>query len=104
MSIDYLTCSDDMHPDQLVVPAAPMTRPGSVTAAGKGRKDRGFYDWAYIRIDGPSPGVHSLLIRNLAGEPAFYLCWTPGAVPLLALVAAADDTERQPKQATTNRR
>ena len=59
---------------------------------GTGSKGIRFYDWALVHIDTDDHdgGVHSLLIRrNRAGELAFYLCWTPTAVPLSALVGAA---------------
>jgi SRSO17 transposase len=59
-------------------------------SCGKGSKGPRFYDWAFVHIDEPTPGVHSLLVRrNRAGDLAFYLCWTPAPVPLSALVTAA---------------
>jgi SRSO17 transposase len=59
-------------------------------SAGKGSKGERFYDWAWVAIHHDTPGCHSLLIRhNLAGELAFYLCWTPGPVPLTTLIRVA---------------
>lgn len=60
-------------------------------SAGPGSKGHRWYAWALVHIDDPQPGEHRLLIRrNLrTGELAFYRCWTPGPVPLQALVRVA---------------
>lgn len=62
-----------------------------IRSAGQGSKGLRWYEWALIQIEEPGPGQHRLLIRrNLStGELAFYRCWTPGPVPLGALVRVA---------------
>jgi hypothetical protein len=62
-----------------------------IRSAGQGSKGLRWYEWALIQIDEPGPGQHRLLIRRNAstGELAFYRCWTPGPMPLAALVRVA---------------
>ena len=56
-------------------------------SAGTGSKGPRWYDWAWASAHQPG---HSLLIRRgSSGELAFYRCWSPGPVPLAALVHVA---------------
>ena len=67
-------------------------RTGSAT---KGAKD---YDWAMIGIlpddtpDGQEDGGHAFLLlrrHRYTGTVSYYLCWSPGPVPLAKLIAVA---------------
>jgi SRSO17 transposase len=60
-------------------------------SAGAGAKGKRWYDWAFAQIDARQPGHRVLLIRRnrRTGELAFYRCYTPGPVPLGALVKVA---------------
>jgi SRSO17 transposase len=67
-------------------------RTGSAT---KGAKD---YDWAMIGIlpddtpDGQEDGGHTFLLlrrHRYTGTASYYLCWSPGPVPLAKLIAVA---------------
>jgi hypothetical protein len=62
-------------------------------SAGPGAKGHRFYDWAFIRLDGDADhsGQHWLLARRnpKTKELAFYRCWMPRPVPLVALVRVA---------------
>ena len=64
-----------------------------VRSAGPGSKGLRLYQWAYLHLDEPAPerGQRYLLIRRSisSGELAYYRCWTPQAVGLRELVAAA---------------
>jgi SRSO17 transposase len=66
--------------------------PGSAwhrQSAGPGAKGPRYYHWAWIHI-GADSHRHLLIRRNRAtGELAFYLCWSPTAVPLAALIRVA---------------
>ncbi|MFD6276643.1 hypothetical protein ACFWFI_13880, partial [Streptomyces sp. NPDC060209] len=58
-------------------------------SAGNGAKDPRYYDWAWVHI-GTGSQRHLLVRRNRStGELAFYLCWSPTAVTLSALVRVA---------------
>ncbi|WP_412101887.1 IS701 family transposase [Kitasatospora purpeofusca] len=58
-------------------------------SAGAGAKGPRYYDWAWIEI-GADGHRHLLIRRNpSSGELAFYLCWSPGRVPLSELVRVA---------------
>lgn len=58
-------------------------------SAGNGAKGPRYYDWAWIHI-GTGEHRHLLIRRNPATrELAFYLCWSPSAGPLAALVRVA---------------
>ena len=67
-------------------------RTGSAT---KGAKD---YDWAMIAIlpddtpDGQEEGGHAFLLprrHRCTGTVSYYLCWSPGPVPLAKLISVA---------------
>jgi SRSO17 transposase len=60
-------------------------------SAGSGAKGHRYYDWAWTDIPGTAPGCRYLLTRRSrkTGELAFYRCYSPGPVPLGALVRAA---------------
>jgi len=60
-------------------------------SAGTGAKGHRYYDWAWVTIEGHSPGCRWLVIRRSrkTGELAFYRCYSPARVPLAALVLAA---------------
>ena len=67
-------------------------RTGSAT---KGAKD---YDWAMIEIlpddtpDGQEDGGHAFLLlrrHRYTGTVSYYLCWSPGPVPLAKLISVA---------------
>ena len=67
-------------------------RTGSAT---KGAKD---YDWAMIGIlpddtpDGQEDGGHAFLLlrrHRYTGTVSYYLCWSPGPVPLAKLISVA---------------
>jgi SRSO17 transposase len=67
-------------------------RTGSAT---KGAKD---YDWAMIAIlpddtpDGQEDGGHAFLLlrrHRYTGTVSYYLCWSPGPVPLAKLISVA---------------
>jgi SRSO17 transposase len=61
-------------------------------SAGQGAKGHRFYDWAWVDLHAPDlPGHHWLLVRRSrrTGELAFYRCFSPGPVPLAALVRVA---------------
>jgi SRSO17 transposase len=59
-------------------------------SAGNGAKGPRYYDWAWIHIGTGSHRRHLLIRRNRStGELAFYLCWSPTAVPLSELVRVA---------------
>ncbi|WP_443070392.1 IS701 family transposase [Streptomyces sp. QHH-9511] len=58
-------------------------------SAGIGAKGPRYYDWAWIHM-GSDSQRHLLIRRNrTTGELAFYLCWSPTAVPLAELVRVA---------------
>ncbi|SDK62492.1 SRSO17 transposase [Nonomuraea maritima] len=62
--------------------------------AGQGAKGPRWYAWAWARIDEPDPeceGYRWLLIRRnlISGELAFYRCYAPTPMPLMALVKIA---------------
>ncbi|MDI5969397.1 IS701 family transposase [Streptomyces sp. SL13] len=58
-------------------------------SAGTGAKGPRYYDWAWVQI-GPDSNRCLLIRCNPAtGELAFYLCWSPGQVPLSTLVRVA---------------
>lgn len=58
-------------------------------SAGAGAKGPRYYDWAWVQI-GADRNRFLLIRRNPAtGELAFYLCWSPGEVPLSTLVRVA---------------
>ncbi|MFE0938462.1 IS701 family transposase [Streptomyces mutabilis] len=58
-------------------------------SAGNGAKGPRHYDWAWIHI-GTDEHRHLLIRRNRSTrELAFYLCWSPTAVPLSELVRVA---------------
>ena len=77
----------------LVKPAVwQRMRTGSAT---KGAKD---YDWAMIGIlpddtpDGQQDGGHAFLLlrrHRYTGTVSYYLCWSPGPVPLAKLISVA---------------
>ncbi|MGW5235977.1 IS701 family transposase [Streptomyces nodosus] len=60
-------------------------------SAGAGAKGHRFYNWAVIDLADPRPGSYWLLIRRnrTTGELAYYRCFSPGPVPLAALVRVA---------------
>ncbi len=60
-------------------------------STGPGAKGHRFYDWAWISVDPGLPGHRHLLIRRnrRTRELAYYRCYSPGHVPLAALVHAA---------------
>ena len=56
-------------------------------SAGTGSKGPRWYGWAWACAHQPG---HSLLIRRGSdGAPAFYRCWSPARVPLVALARVA---------------
>ncbi|MEW1671624.1 IS701 family transposase [Streptomyces noursei] len=58
-------------------------------SAGAGAKGPRYYDWAWVET-GTDGHRHLLIRRNpSSGELAFYLCWSPGRVPLSELVRVA---------------
>lgn len=58
-------------------------------SAGAGAKGPRYYDWAWIET-GTDGHRHLLIRRNpTSGELAYYLCWSPGRVPLSELVRVA---------------
>lgn len=60
-------------------------------SAGTGAKGPRYYAWAWARIDADHSGHHWLLIRRniTTGDLAFYRCYAPTPMPLLALVRIA---------------
>jgi SRSO17 transposase len=60
-------------------------------SAGQGAKGHRYHDWAWVAIDPARPGHRWLLIRRnrRTSELAFYRCYSPPHVPLLALVKIA---------------
>jgi SRSO17 transposase len=60
-------------------------------SAGAGAKGPRYHDWAWTPIDADQPGHRWLLIRRntTTGELAYYRCYAPHPVPLLALVRIA---------------
>jgi SRSO17 transposase len=60
-------------------------------SAGAGAKGPRYYDWAWTPIDPHADGHRWLLIRRhpTTGELAYYRCYAPRPVPLLALVRVA---------------
>ncbi|CCK24783.1 transposase [Streptomyces davaonensis JCM 4913] len=60
-------------------------------SAGRGPKGHRFYDWAVIDLADPMPSHLQLLIRRnrTTSELAYYRCYSPGPVPLTALVRVA---------------
>ena len=77
-------------------------RTGSAT---KGAKD---YDWAMIGIlpddtpGGQQDGGHAFLLlrrHRYTGTASYYLCWSPGPVPLAKLISVEED-HQQSKQVT----
>ncbi|GAA4699696.1 hypothetical protein GCM10023324_63240 [Streptomyces youssoufiensis] len=82
--------------EEMIQPQSPV-RAGTVAgrlpttawhrqSAGKGAKGPRYYDWAWVHI-GTGSQQHRLIRRNPStGELAFYLCWSPTAVSLSALV------------------
>ena len=61
-------------------------------SAGEGAKGHRFYDWAWVDLHTPDqPGCCWLLIRRnrRTGELAYHRCFSPGPVPLGALVRVA---------------
>jgi SRSO17 transposase len=63
-------------------------------SAGRGAKGERWYDWALVETSDPAAGEtgqHGLLIRRhrKTGEYAFYRAFSPGPVPLAALVKVA---------------
>jgi SRSO17 transposase len=63
-------------------------------SAGRGANGHRFYDWAWITVTAAGnapPGQRWLLVRRnrRTGELAFYRCFSPGVVPLGALVRVA---------------
>ncbi|WP_445283822.1 IS701 family transposase [Streptomyces sp. DSM 118148] len=59
-------------------------------SAGAGAKGPRYYDWAWIGIGIGNSDRHLLIRRNpTTRELAFYLCWSPTAVPLAELVRVA---------------
>ena len=82
-----------------VMNAAKLVKPGMwqrmrTGQATKGAKD---YDWAMIEVtpddtpDGHEPGHAALLLRRhrYTGTVSYFLCQTPGPVPLARLIATA---------------
>ena len=79
--------------------AASMVKPGMwqrmrTGSATKGARD---YHWAMIEVtpddtpEGHEPGHTALLLRRhrYTGTVSYYLCWSPGPVPLAKLIAVA---------------